>query len=84
MRPKKQGMLKWGMKSKAEIKAELIETYSKAVDELLEKNDEIDNFVDLEKAVVELAEQTLPKALGTLQEEQIFFPKVSKLQTKSE
>lgn len=72
------------MKSKADIKAELIETYSKAVDELLEKNDKIDNFVDLEKAVAELAEETLPNTLGVLQEMQTFFPKVSKLQAKSE
>ena len=72
------------MKSKAEIKAELIESYSKAVDELLEKNEKIDNFVDLEKAVAELAEQTLPNALGRLQEVQTFSPKVCKLQAKSE
>ena len=76
-------MIKWGMKSKAEIKAELIETYSKAVDELLEKNDKIDNFVELEKAIAELGEKTLPNALGALQEGQTFSPKMSKLRTKS-
>lgn len=67
------------MKSKAEIKTELIETYSKAVDELLKKNESIDDFVELEKAVAELAEKTLPDTLGTMQEVQTFSPKVSKV-----
>lgn len=71
------------MKSKAEIKAELIESYSKAVDELLEKNESIDNFVELEKAVAELAEKTLPETLGRLQEVQTFSPEVSKVREES-
>ena len=71
------------MKSKAEIKARMMERYSKAVDELLETNEQIDNFVELEKAVEKLAEKTLPKVLGELQEGQTFSPKLSKVQTTS-
>jgi len=71
------------MKSKVEIKASMMEQYSKAVDELLEANEQIDNFVDLEKVVGELAEKTLPKVLGELQEGHTFSPKVLEVQRAS-
>lgn len=67
------------MKSKTELKAAMMEHYSKAVDELLEANEQIDDFVELEKAVSELAEKTLPKVLSDLQEGHHFPPQVSKL-----
>jgi DNA-binding HxlR family transcriptional regulator len=60
--------------NKAELKEVLIRRYSKAVDELLEENEGIEEFAALEEAVTRLAEKTLPETLATLQASKAFPP----------
>lgn len=66
-------------RTKAEIKANLIAQYSEAVDKLLEASESLDDFAELEQAVSELAERTLPQTLSTLLESKDFPPEVSEL-----
>ena len=65
--------------SKAEIKANLIAQYSEAVDKLLEESERLEGFAELEEAVSQLAERTLPQTLSTLLSSKDFSPKVSEL-----
>jgi hypothetical protein len=73
-------------KAKEALKAELLELYSQALDEMLEACPEQEDFVVLEERVEQLARQTLPKTLSKLaQERGIFPPDLSSLpQTSSE
>ncbi len=61
-------------KEKSEIKAELMKEYSKALDQLLEENEKIEGFAELEEAVTRLAEKTLPKTLSQIQKIKAFSP----------
>lgn len=60
--------------TKAEMKAALLAQYSDALDELLAANEQIEGFADLEEAVSQLAERTLPQTLGTLLSSKDFSP----------
>lgn len=64
MRPRKRGRekkLERGMpQTKAELKAALTAKYNEALDELLEASEHMENFAELEEAVRQLAEKTLP------------------------
>lgn len=64
---------------KAETKAALIAQYSEALDELLEANEHIEDFAELEEAVSQLAEKTLPATLSRLQATKDFSPSVPKV-----
>lgn len=61
-------------RTKSEIKAELMEQYSKAIDQLLEENEKVKNFGELEEAVTKLAEKTLPETLSQIQKTKDFSP----------
>ncbi|MDQ3398621.1 MAG: hypothetical protein M3511_12795 [Deinococcota bacterium] len=63
--------------TKAEIKASLITQYSEALDVLLEESETLEDFADLEEAVSQLAERTLPQTLSTLQKSKDFSPSMS-------
>jgi DNA-binding HxlR family transcriptional regulator len=60
--------------NKADLKAALIAQYSEALDVLLEENETLEDFADLEEAVSQLAERTLPRTLSTLQASKDFPP----------
>ena len=62
--------------NKAAIKAELLERYSVAVDELLEESEGVEEFEELEECVNVLAQKTLPKVLSTLQDSKDFPPEM--------
>lgn len=68
--------------SKAELKASLIAKYSEALDKLLDANEAIEDFSELEEAVSQLAERTLPETLSTLLSSKDFSPSGSKLSAK--
>lgn len=61
-------------KSQGNLKAALLAQYSDALDELLAINEQLKDFTDLEEAVSQLAERTLPKTLSTLQASKDFSP----------
>lgn len=61
-------------KAKESLKAELLELYSGALDEMLETCPEQADFAVLEEQVEKLAERTLPKTLITLAVERGIFP----------
>jgi hypothetical protein len=73
-------------KAKEALKAELLELYSQALDEMLETCPEQEDFAVLEERVEQLARQTLPETLSKLaQERRIFPPDLSSLpKTSSE
>jgi len=68
--------------SKADLKASLIAHYSEALEELLEQSESLEDFADLEEAVSQLAERTLPQTLSSLQSAKDFSPSVSRLSAK--
>lgn len=70
-------------RTQVELKAALLAQYSEALDKLLTKNAGLEDFGELEEAVSQLAEQTLPQTLSTLQMSKDFSPTVSKLSTKT-
>ena len=61
-------------KAKEALKAELLELYSQALDEMLEDCPERADFAVLEAQVEKLARQTLPETLSTLASERGIFP----------
>jgi hypothetical protein len=61
-------------KAKEALKAELLELYSQALNEMLETCPERADFAVLEEQVERLAERTLPKTLSTLATERGIFP----------
>jgi hypothetical protein len=61
-------------KAKEALKAELLELYSQALDEMLEDCPEQADFVVLEEQVEKLAQKTLPEALANLAQERGIFP----------
>lgn len=65
--------------SKAELKAELLGRYSVALDTLFEESEGLEDFAELEEAVSQLAERTLPQTLSALQASKAFSPKVSRV-----
>lgn len=67
----------------ADLKAELLARYSVALDTLLEESEGLEDFAELEEAVSQLAERTLPQTLSALQASKAFSPSVSRLPTKS-
>ena len=69
--------------SKADLKTKLMARYSEAVDKLLEESEALEDFADLEEAVSQLAEQTLPQTLSTLLSSKDFSPCVHKLSAES-
>jgi hypothetical protein len=67
-------------KAKEALKAELLEYYSQALDEMLQSCPERGDFSELEDQVEILAQKMLPKTLETLVEERgLFPPKLSKV-----
>lgn len=69
--------------SKADLKTKLMAQYSEAVDKLLEESEALEDFADLEEAVSQRAEQTLPQTLSTLLSSKDFSPCVPKLSAES-
>ena len=69
--------------NRAKLREALISRYSEALDELLEVNEGIDNFAELEEAVTRLAERTLPETIATLQASKAFSPSVSTLSNET-
>ena len=61
-------------KAKEALKAELLELYSQALDEMLEACPEQEDFAVLEERVEQLARQTLPETLSKLAQERGIFP----------
>jgi hypothetical protein len=61
-------------KAKEVLKAELLEYYSQALDEMLETCPERGDFTELEDQVETLAQEMLPKTLEALVEERGLFP----------
>lgn len=61
-------------REKSEIKAELMKEYSKALDKLLEENERVEDFAELEEAVTKLAEKILPETLSQIQKIKAFSP----------
>ena len=61
-------------KAKEALKAELLELYSQALDEMLETCPEQEDFAVLEERVEQLARQTLPETLSKLAQERGIFP----------
>lgn len=61
-------------KAKEALKAELLEMYSQALDEMLEECPEQADFAVLEEQVEKLAQKTLPGTLSTLAQERGIFP----------
>lgn len=53
------------------------------LDTLLEEREGLEDFAELEEAVSQLAERTLPQTLSALQASKAFSPSVSRLPTKS-
>ena len=70
-------------RNQAELKAALMAHYSQALDELLAKNEGLEDFGELEEAVSQLAEQTLPQTLSALQQSKDFSPEVSSVRRKA-
>ena len=71
-------------KAKEALKAELLELYSQALDEMLEDCPEQADFAVLEEQVEKLAQKTLPEVLSNLaQERGIFPPKLHSLPSKT-
>ncbi len=67
-------------KAKEALKAELLEYYSQALDEMLEACPERGEFSELEDQVETLAHKMLPKTLEALVSERgLFPPKLPKL-----
>ncbi len=67
-------------KAKEALKAELLEYYSQALDEMLKACPERGDFTELEDQVETLAQKLLPKTLETLVNERgLFSPKLPKL-----
>ena len=64
-------------KSRAQVKAKLMERYSEQLDKLLEKSQDIEDFGEMEEAVSAFAEQTLPQTLSAVQASKGFPPSVS-------
>jgi hypothetical protein len=71
-------------KSQAKLKAELMERYSEQLDKLLEKSQGIEDFGEMEEAVSEFAEQTLPQTLSEVQASKGFSPSLSKVSKASQ
>lgn len=61
-------------KAKEALKAELLELYSQALDEMLEDCPEQANFAVLEEQVEKLAQRMLPETLSNLAQERGIFP----------
>jgi|FLYL01.1.fsa_nt_gi hypothetical protein len=61
-------------KAKEALKAELLEMYSQALDEMLEACPAQADFAVLEEQVEKLAQKTLPETLSTLAQERGIFP----------
>jgi vacuolar-type H+-ATPase subunit E/Vma4 len=61
-------------KAKEALKAELLEMYSQALDEMLEGCPEQADFTVLEEQVEKLAQKTLPETLSNLAQERGIFP----------
>jgi len=61
-------------KAKEALKAELLELYSQALDEMLETCPEQEDFAVLEERVEQLARQTLPETLSKLAQERGIVP----------
>jgi len=61
-------------KAKEALKAELLELYSQALDEMLETCPEQEDFAVLEERVEQLARQTLPETLSKLAQERGISP----------
>jgi hypothetical protein len=71
-------------KAKEALKAELLELYSQALDEMLTECPEQADFVVLEEQIEKLAQKTLPEALANLaQERGIFPPELQPLSSKT-
>lgn len=70
-------------KNRAELKAALVKQYSDALETLLEENERLEDFAELEEAVSQLAERALPQTLSTLQASKDFSPSVSELPAKA-
>lgn len=70
-------------KAKEALKAELLELYSQALDEMLEDCPEQADFAVLEERVEQLAQRTLPEVLSNLLERGIFPPKLHSLPSKT-
>jgi hypothetical protein len=66
-------------KRQAQVKAELMQRYSEQLDKLLEKSQGLEDFGEMEEAVNEFAEATLPQTLSELQASKDFSPAVSKV-----
>lgn len=66
----------------AELRAELLAAYSVALDTLLEESEGLEDFAELEEAVSQLAERTLPHTLSSLQASKSFSPSVSSVRGK--
>jgi hypothetical protein len=61
-------------KAKETLKAELMELYRQALDEMLEDCPEQANFAVLEEQVEKLAQRMLPETLSNLAQERGIFP----------
>ena len=61
-------------KAKEDLKAELLELYSVALDEMLKACPKQADFAVLEAQVEKLASQTLPETLSNLAQERGIFP----------
>jgi hypothetical protein len=71
-------------KAKEALKAELLELYSQALDEVLEACPEREDFAVLEERVEQLATQTLPETLSRLaQAKGIFPPKLPRVRPEA-
>lgn len=66
-------------RTQTELKAALMAQYSEAHDELLAKNEEIEDFGELEEAVDALAKRTLPETVSTLQASKDFSPELPRV-----
>lgn len=66
-------------RTQTELKAALMAQYSEALDELLAKNEEIEDFGELEEAVDALAKRTLPETVSTLQASKDFSPELPRV-----
>jgi hypothetical protein len=71
-------------KSQANLKAALMERYSKELDKLLEKSQGLEDFGELEEAVSAFAAQTLPRTLSAIQASKDFSSAVSKVSNGSQ